>query len=338
MTRGNLRHVGSGLAPLIDLSGLPSMLLSGELGPESEQHDAGGDLGLSMRRPMSNICDVALSFSPLSESPHHFGPNSLAARDPPLDSILESTSLFLSAFTDWTSDTVVVTWLLNTLRVLLQSADVAQSKSDSPTTAYSCLPAALVELVQSSKSTSGLLSSQVCLPSPAPTKRAADPTVRGRRKRCKTRDSNWVAPVSPLVLLAPGQVGHSQDGDPSELVSVEVEKVPLILPEAFACDSPIALVALVASGMWKPFALSKRLSKTHCSAPVEAGWLAYFEAVRLGLGNWGIWVSMKSTSKGWRNFVELMHACGVLDNKFGDKKADLIWFIRGLSWRIMSLP
>ena len=114
--------------------------------------------------------------------------------------------------------------------------------------------------------------------------------------------------------------------------------MPPILPEAFTCDSPIALVALVASGMWKPFALQKRRSKALNRPPMKTVWSTYYEAVRLGLGNWGIWVSMKSTSKGWRNFVELMHACGVLDNKFGDKKTDLTWFIRGLSWRIMTLP
>ena len=287
---------------------------------------------------MSNIGDVALSFSPLSESPHQFGPSSLAARDPSLDLIHEATSLFLSAFTDWTSDTVVVTWLLNTLRVLIQSADVAQSKSNSTTTAYSCLPAALVELVQSSESTCRLLSSHVGPPVPVPTKRAAGPNVCGRRKRCKTRDSSWVAPVSPLDSSASCYDGHAQNSDTFELASAEVVRVPPILPEAFTCDSPIALVALVASGMWKPFALQKRRSKTLNRPPMKAVWSTYYEAVRLGLGNWGIWVSMKSTSKGWRNFVELMHACGVLDNKFGDKKTDLTWFIRGLSWRIMTLP
>jgi hypothetical protein len=285
---------------------------------------------------MSNIGDVAMSFAPLAEAPHTSGPSSLAARDPSVDLIHEATSLFLSAFTDWTSDTVVVSWLMNTLRVLLQSADVSQSKSDSTPTAFSCLPTALVELVLSSKATSKLLHSQVVPHSPLPTKRTVNPSERGRRKRCKTHDSSWVGPTGPSDPSASCQDGRPSDGDLAELVCVKVTRVPLVLPEAFGCDSPDALAALLASGMWKPFMIRKRHSKTHNSAPVDAAWLTYFVAVRLGLGKWGICASMKSAGKGWTNFLKLMHACGVLDNKFGDKKTDLTWLIRGLSWRVMT--
>ena len=61
-------------------------------------------------------------------------------------------------------------------------------------------------------------------------------------------------------------------------------------------------------------------------------------AIRSTMQQWGIFDDMKPRSKGWKEFVKVLQACGVASPRFLDHKRDLAWLVLSLARRVTAAP